>query len=194
MYTKYMPRRRRRLRQDKRKRYYLLVFILGFILSQIASYLFRHYEIKLHLPLTVEKTELLSPIVKDDVTESAPRVAPTVVVKEPEPTPEPENYIMGKASYYSREGCIGCNDGLIMANGQELDDEALTLALTPEEVNTGKRLNDIVVVENVRNGRTVKAKVTDTGGFASYNRIADLSVATKQAIGCGDICTVKVVF
>lgn len=130
----------------------------------------------------------VSPVEASASASLAPHgVIQEVIAKEPD-------YIEGEASYYSRAGCLGCNEARVMANGQVLDDEALTLALTPEEVSKGKRLNDIVTVQNVDNGKTVKAKVTDTGGFAKYNRVADLSVATKNAVKCSSLCHVKIIF
>jgi hypothetical protein len=98
----------------------------------------------------------------------------------------------GKASYYSREGCLGCSKTLTMANGETLDDGRLTLAMTPEDVRKYKLLNTSVTVQNVKTKAQVVAKVTDTGGFSRYRRIADLSVATKQAIGCADLCDVEI--
>jgi rare lipoprotein A (peptidoglycan hydrolase) len=79
-----------------------------------------------------------------------------------------------------------------MANGQTLDDSRLTLAMTPTDVRTHTLLNKHVIVKNIKTNAHVVATVTDTGGFARHNRIADLSVATKQAIGCSDLCEVEI--
>jgi rare lipoprotein A (peptidoglycan hydrolase) len=79
-----------------------------------------------------------------------------------------------------------------MANGETLDDEKLTLAMTPAEVREHKLLNKTVTVRNTKTGSIAKARVTDTGGFGKYNRVADLSLATKQAINCTDLCHVEV--
>lgn len=100
--------------------------------------------------------------------------------------------IVGKASYYSRAGCLGCSKTLTMANGEPLDDSKITIALTPEIVRQHKLLNKIVTVRNIETGTMTHAKVTDTGGFARHNRIADLSVATKHALACRDLCEVAV--
>jgi len=100
----------------------------------------------------------------------------------------------GTASYYSRAGCLGCNKNFTMANGQRLDDQRLTLAMTPFAVRTYKLLNKKVTIRNRRTGASVVATVTDTGGFARYRRIADLSVATKLAIKCGGLCEVEIVY
>lgn len=96
--------------------------------------------------------------------------------------------IRGVASYYSRAGCVGCSESLTMANGEPLDDSKLTLAFQRTE------LNKIVTITNLKNGQTVQAKVTDRGGFESLPvpKIADLSKATKEAIGCPDLCEVEI--
>lgn len=99
----------------------------------------------------------------------------------------------GNASYYSRAGCLGCSPNLIMANGEPLDDTKHTVALPPHIVRKYKLLNQYIGIINLRNYKSVIAKVTDTGGFGKYNRIADLSVATKEAIGCGGICRIYIV-
>lgn len=99
--------------------------------------------------------------------------------------------LIGIASYYSIAGCLGCSSSFTMANGQRLDDTKMTVALTPANFRAYK--NKFVDITNVKNGKTVRAKVTDTGGFGKYNRVADLSLATKKALGCNDLCKVKVV-
>lgn len=98
----------------------------------------------------------------------------------------------GEASYYSRAGCIGCSKNLIMANGEPLDDSRLTIAMPTAVVRRYKLLNTRVTVRNISTNERVSAKVTDTGGFARYGRVADLSVAVKRAIRCGDLCQVEV--
>ncbi len=100
----------------------------------------------------------------------------------------------GTASYYSETGCLGCSKTLTMANGQRLDDRRLTLAMIPSTVRKYKLLNKNVTIRNSKTGASVVATVTDTGGFGRYSRIADLSVATKLAIGCGDLCRVEIVY
>jgi rare lipoprotein A (peptidoglycan hydrolase) len=89
----------------------------------------------------------------------------------------------GTASYYSRAGCLGCNPLFVMANGQVLDDSALTMAI-------GAHLSHLVGyqarVTNLANGKSVVVRITDTGGFYQDkygNRVADLTIGTKQAIG-----------
>ncbi len=99
----------------------------------------------------------------------------------------------GIASYYSRAGCLGCNPLFVMANGQVLDDSALTMAI-------GAHLKHLVgyqaKVTNLANGQSVVVRITDTGGFYQDkygNRVADLTIGTKQAIGMkGGLGRVKV--
>lgn len=117
----------------------------------------------------------------------APTETPT-----PTPTVAPRQSVKGTASYYSAAGCLGCDPNLVMANGETFSDNRLTIALTPETVRAHKLLNDEVRVRNVNNGQEVLAKVTDTGGFAKYNRVADLGVAVKEAINCTSLCEVEI--
>lgn len=108
------------------------------------------------------------------------------------PLPEPV-VLQGIASYYSRAGCLGCNRLFVMANGQTLDDGALTMAI-------GAHLKHLVGyharVTNLANGKSVVVRITDTGGFYKEkygNRVADLTIGTKQAIGMkGGLGRVKV--
>lgn len=102
--------------------------------------------------------------------------------------------MQGEASYYSRAGCLGCDPLMIMANGQPLNDNALTMAI-------GAHLKHLVghqaTVTSLATGLSVKVLITDTGGFyqAKYgHRVADLTIATKQAIGMkGGLGQVRVV-
>lgn len=102
--------------------------------------------------------------------------------------------ISGEASYYSESGCLGCSKTLTMANGERLDDDLATVALTPPTVRNFKLLNKYVTIINEKTQRLVVAKVTDTGGFGKYNRVADLSVAVKEALGCSSLCRVVILF
>lgn len=157
----------------------LIAFIIGFVLANI--YMLAVYDDP-HIKCIPE----IRYIYKD---------APT---PEPEASPSgeleasPSAMLKGTASYYSEAGCLGCSPTLTMANGERLDDTKLTIAVTVEDMHRYKLLNDVVIVRNVRNGRTVEAKITDTGGFHRYNRIADLSVATRNAIKCSDLCNVEI--
>lgn len=105
-------------------------------------------------------------------------ISPKVV-----PTAGSPMVLEGEASYYSRAGCLGCNPARTMANGQPLNDNALTMAI-------GANLKHLVgyraKVTNVNTNQSVDVLITDTGGFykAKYgNRVADLTIASKQAIG-----------
>lgn len=110
-----------------------------------------------------------------------------VVTLTPSPTPaSPAVFYRGTASYYSRQGCVGCSEGMIMANGQPLDDGAMTVAYNRAS------LGSVVKVKNVNNGLQVVATVTDTGGFERIGRIIDLTLAVKQALACNDLCQVEV--
>lgn len=193
--------RPRRMAQKARKitRWAVIAFILWLVYAVVSSY----YEIKLQWPITVDpiEVEIISPL--PDVTPTPtpkPTATPGAVlkivkeVKAAEPVEPEKRELRGEASYYSRAGCLGCSENLTMANGQTLDDTALTLALTPEMVSRHKLLNDIITVENVKTGKTVKARVTDTGGFGRLGRVADLSVATRDAIECSSLCEVLITY
>lgn len=137
--------------------------------------------------MTKHQQELVSPI-PSQTEEIAPTITPS---PSPIPSPTPLTY-EGEASYYWTGGCLGCSENQTMANGEPLDDTKLTMALPPEEVRKHKLLNDEFTVTNKANGKSVTVRVTDTGGFAKYNRVADLSKATKEAIGCQSLCQVKI--
>ena len=98
------------------------------------------------------------------------------------------NLWTGKASYYSRKGCLGCSESFTMANGQPLDDSKLTVAFN--KLPLGKTVR---IVNNSTND-VVEAEITDTGGFERLGRIIDLSVATKEAIHCSDLCDVTILY
>lgn len=102
------------------------------------------------------------------------------------PQGKPDNVVRGKASYYSRAGCLGCSKDMIMANGEPLDDSKLTVAYNDAPINS------YVTVTNVGQNKSVRAKVTDTGGFKRHGKIVDLTMATRDAIGCGPVCDVEV--
>ncbi len=89
----------------------------------------------------------------------------------------------GEASYYSRAGCLGCNPLFVMANGQVLDDNALTMAIGADKVHL---VGHTARVTSLATGKSVNVRITDTGGFYQDkygNRVADLTIATKEAIG-----------
>lgn len=94
---------------------------------------------------------------------------------------------LGKASYYTREKCIGCHPQRIMANGQPLDDAALTVAFNHAPLGTHLKIT------NTDNGQSIIAEVTDTGGFEKHGKIADLNLGAKNALQCPDTCNVHLV-
>src|SRR3989344_7780591 len=134
------------------------------------------------------------------VASSSPITTPSTIVNKKTvrtraprgPLTEPV-ILEGIASYYSRAGCLGCNPLFVMANGQVLDDNAHTMAI-------GAHLKHLVgyqaKVTNLANGQSVVVRITDTGGFYQDkygNRVADLTIGTKQAIGMkGGLGKVKV--
>lgn len=120
--------------------------------------------------------ELISP----EPTLIPVQITPTAT---PTPTSRPTR---GRASYYSLEGCIGCREDRTMANGQKLDDTKLTLAYNHLPLNTW------VKIMNTKTGQIVRAQITDRGGFERHGKIADLSVATRDALGCGDVCEIQI--
>lgn len=83
----------------------------------------------------------------------------------------------GIASYY-------CCDKLD-ARGKRFDPTKISCAMRVE------RLNTIVVVTNLQNGRKIDCPVWDVGPFAQ-GRVIDLSTAAKNALGCPDLCKVTV--
>jgi rare lipoprotein A (peptidoglycan hydrolase) len=173
------------------------VITLGFISFLTALTI---YSAIIHSePRGYDETPLISPIPESTIIVSpspsvsvSPSPTPTIQVI-PELQVEKQPRHSGLASYYSRAGCVGCSPTMTMANGQSLDDSRLTVAF-----NRAK-LNSKVKVINVKTGQSVIATVTDRGGFEAekYNvngkqRIIDLTVATKEAINCSDLCTVEV--
>jgi len=109
----------------------------------------------------------------------------------PQGSPEsPQKVWKGYVSSYSATwgGCLGCTklydqNGQLwyrMANGERLDDARFTIAFFDLGLIP---LNSRVSVTNLTNGKSTGAVVTDTGGFMECcDRIADLSIATAQAI------------
>lgn len=115
-------------------------------------------------------------------------------IEEVEPTPSPEattkkkkkTFWTGIASWYSREGCVGCSENLLMANGEPLRDNKKTVAFNRLP------LGSVVKIRNMENNRITTARVADRGGFESLGRIIDLTPAVKEALNCGDLCKVRV--
>lgn len=111
-------------------------------------------------------------------------ITPTpTVTQATRPTKAPEKWQhngrvwIGKVSHYSRAGCLGCSPTLTMANGQPLDDNAMTIAFNWLPMNTRVRIT------NLDTGVSVEATVTDTGGFNRLGRMADLVPAVANALG-----------
>jgi len=96
-------------------------------------------------------------------------------------------FLVGLASYYSIAGCLGCSPDLTMANGERLDDSKITVAYNHAP------LNSYIGIINLDNHKWTIAKVTDRGGFERHGKIIDLSVATKDALGCKSTCRVELV-
>ena len=74
-----------------------------------------------------------------------------------------------------------------MANGQPLDDNALTVAFN--RLPLGRQVR----ITNTKTKMTVIAVVTDTGGFERHNRIIDITPKVRDSINCGGLCEVEVV-
>lgn len=122
-----------------------------------------------------------SPITEKAVwAKPTPHVVRVVKIK---PTLDTPVVLEGEASYYSRAGCLGCDPLMIMANGQPLDDNALTMAIGADKKHlVGYQAR----VTSLATGQSVVVRITDTGGFYQEkygSRVADLTIATKQAIG-----------
>lgn len=145
-------------------------------------------------------------ILKEQLPTPTPTMPPseataTPTPPAPSPTPEPEAdepnepdcelvpgmSWVGKASYYSEKGCIGCSANLIMANGQRFNETANTLSFMKVP------LNSQVLVTNLNNGINIEAIVTDRGNFESLGRIADLSKGLAERVGLKtDVSLIKV--
>lgn len=94
--------------------------------------------------------------------------------------------LIGLASYYSHDGCEGCSEGQIMANGEPFVESAITIAYNRLPLGTFVRVTNLVTQDSI------VAEITDTGGFEELGRIADLSLGTKNAINCSDMCEVEI--
>lgn len=108
----------------------------------------------------------------------------------------PKKTISGNASTYSEQGCLGCDKDRIMANGQPLDDDRRTVAIACRYDNGRCRLafglGTEVKIINAKTGVAAVATATDTFG-GIHGRIADLSLATAQAVGCtGTPCAINI--
>lgn len=97
-----------------------------------------------------------------------------VITSTPTPTEIPRRTFKGFVSHYSVAGCLGCRTDRLMRNGEKLDDSKATIAFNKLPMNT------MVKITNTDNGKSIVAKVTDTGGFERHNRIADLTPAVYE--------------
>lgn len=146
----------------------------------------QHYKIKalhndiqaIRQELKIIKEKIVEPVLTPSPTQSpTPTLTPTKPPKKAEKTVEVEaGKWTGKVSHYSRAGCLGCSPSLTMANGQPLDDNALTIAFNRAPLGTKLK------VTNLDNGKSVVVTVTDTGGFERLGRIADLVPAVAGAL------------
>jgi len=136
-----------------------------------------------------KEEEMVSPLPADFVVR-----AYEIRDSSPTPTPKPELEVLavGKVSYYSHAGCLGCGEKQITASGQPFDENAMTLAI-PAEWRKKIKMGTKVLVTNMETGVSVEATVNDTGGFLKYNRIADLSKGLYQKLGAKtDKTTIKI--
>lgn len=167
-------------RHNKRRLFFWLVIglILGWFIAGPIAWNITHPKIAKVIkvePIPHEKEPIATFTFKIEKVE----VKPTVV---------PQRPIVGNASYYSIDGCVGCNINRTMANGERLDDSKLTIAYNHAPFNTK------VKITNTKTGNYVWATITDRGGFEPLGKIADLSVATRDALGCGSLCPIKIEF
>ena len=72
------------------------------------------------------------------------------------------------------------------ANGEVFNQNALTAASNSHRMGTN------LLVTNVTNGKSVKVKVNDTGGFRKYGRTLDLSKGAFSKIASTNQGIVKV--
>ncbi|MDD4242708.1 MAG: septal ring lytic transglycosylase RlpA family protein [Bacilli bacterium] len=88
---------------------------------------------------------------------------------------------IGIASWYGYP-----HKGKLTKNGEIFDPQKLTAAHNTLPMGTR------VKVTNLRNKMTVIVKINDTGGFAKYNRIIDLSLAAAKILGFTGLTKVKI--
>jgi rare lipoprotein A len=75
--------------------------------------------------------------------------------------------------------------GRTTASGERYNMHALTAASNTLPFGT------IVKVTNLKNKKSVKVRINDTGGFKKYGRAIDLSRAANRKINCG-LCKVTI--
>lgn len=84
-------------------------------------------------------------------------------------------WMIGSASAYSPESNTGGN---ATASGEILSESSVSVAVPASQRYLLGR-----TVQIRWNGKTVNAKVTDTGGFAAYGRVLDLAPGVYKAFG-----------
>lgn len=168
----------------RRHKIAVLVFVLSFVIGVLLGKLIFTPEPPM---LDPRGCEWVSLSVQTTLPAPTPTKIPAKLPVKPIKAVSPQlKTWTGMASYYSREGCVGCSKNLHMANGQDLVDENLTVAFNK------LKLGSKVRVTNLKSGQSVVATVTDTGGFERLNRIIDLTIGTRNAISCSNLCQVKV--
>lgn len=176
--------RQRRIKRDRILKRMMISIIISVAISLFFQ--FNTTEAKIAPQVEVVKVEQIKPTSTPSPTPLEPTIAPKAIevpipTQQPLETPpsgNPEVVAEGHVSHYSRAGCLGCDPNFIMANGQPLDDNAMTIAVVPGTLPMGTQ----VKLTNTSNGKEVIATVTDTGGFAKYGRVADLTLAVGNAL------------
>jgi len=104
-----------------------------------------------------------------------------------------EPYWIGEASWYGtgEKECLGCSKNRTMANGQKLDDSKFTVACGLKSTCKNWKMGTKIRIENLKNGKTVEAIVTDKGGLRE-GRIIDVSKAVRSALQFTSVAKVKV--
>ena len=155
-----------------------------FYVDKVLIYILAALLIGLVLGCTygVKTTYTESPEVIYPLIETTPTPTPTTPAQKPKISLKSW---AGVASWYGTgpNECGGCKkyydeNGLyyLMSNGQRLDDGKKTIAFNRAP------LGSKVKILNLDNNFITEAVVTDTGGFEKLGKIADLSVATRNAL------------
>ena len=108
--------------------------------------------------------------------------------------PQDARVLVGLAGWYGTgwNECLGCRWDRIMANGERLNDEEMTIACGYQGSCEFFPVGTTVRITNLENGKSVKARVTDTGNFTELNRIADCSKAVAEALSFDSLARVKI--
>ena len=107
----------------------------------------------------------------------------------------PPVQLEGIATWYGSADseCLGCRKDRLMANGKKLDDTALIVACGVGGSCKVFPLGSKVKIINLENMMTVEAVVSDTGGFAKYNRILDVTKAVRDRLNMAGMARVRVI-